>query len=162
MADLLPCPFCGSAAKFNGGTHGKYGQITCTSDDCFGPMTTAAYKADSIDQWNRRAQPPQPTGTHVLYKTGDADAPDAIKDRNGEVVLANCRLCGRGEAQLSEPCDGLSSIGDSQAQPTGALPTDEMVAAAELKMPQLGRVQIRFLFETMMAAAPAQPTGDVK
>ena len=34
-------------------------------------------------------------------------------------------------------------------------PTEDMITAAEMKMPQLGRVQIRFLFETMMAAAPA-------
>jgi hypothetical protein len=66
-----------------------------------------------------RAQPPQPTGAHVLYKTGDADAPAVIKDRNGDVVLECCRLCGRGEAQLSEPCDGLPPIGDSLAQPIG-------------------------------------------
>jgi hypothetical protein len=45
--------------------------------------------------------PPQ----HDLYKTGDADAPEAIKDRNSEVVLGLCRRCGRGEVELSEPCD---------------------------------------------------------
>lgn len=39
---------------------------------------------------------------HELYKTGDADAPDAIKDRNGEVVLAQCRKCGKAEIQLDE------------------------------------------------------------
>ena len=32
-------------------------------------------------------------------------------------------------------------------------PTEAMIDAAELKMPDLGRVQIRFLFETMMTAA---------
>ena len=32
-------------------------------------------------------------------------------------------------------------------------PTEAMIDAAEMKMPQLGRVQIRFLFETMMAAS---------
>lgn len=35
-----------------------------------------------------------------------------------------------------------------------AWPTEEMITAAELKMPQLGRIQIRFLFETMIAARP--------
>lgn len=37
---------------------------------------------------------------HILYKTGDADAPNSIKDRNGEVVLDLCRLCGRAETEL--------------------------------------------------------------
>lgn len=46
------------------------------------------------------------TEAHILYKTGDPDAPDVIKDRNGEVVLGLCRICGRGGAELSEPCDG--------------------------------------------------------
>lgn len=41
---------------------------------------------------------------HELYKTGDADAPDAIKDRNGEVALNCCRKCGRGESDLTQPC----------------------------------------------------------
>ena len=39
---------------------------------------------------------------HDLYKTGDADAPRQIKDRNGEVVLDMCRVCGRAEAELEE------------------------------------------------------------
>jgi hypothetical protein len=42
--------------------------------------------------------------THDLYETGDPDAPDAIKDRNGEVVLGLCRKCGKAEVQLDEPC----------------------------------------------------------
>lgn len=42
---------------------------------------------------------------HILYKTGDKDAPDSIKDDNGEVVLGLCRVCGRGECQLEVSCD---------------------------------------------------------
>lgn len=42
---------------------------------------------------------------HVLYQTGDQDAPEVIKDRNGEVVLGLCRRCGRGERELDQPCD---------------------------------------------------------
>lgn len=41
---------------------------------------------------------------HDLYETGDADAPDVIKDRNGEVVLGLCKVCNKGEAELAEPC----------------------------------------------------------
>lgn len=41
---------------------------------------------------------------HDLYRTGDPDAPEVIKDRNGEVVLALCRRCGRGECELERPC----------------------------------------------------------
>jgi len=37
---------------------------------------------------------------HDLYKTGDADAPESIRDRNGEVALALCRRCGKGERDL--------------------------------------------------------------
>lgn len=40
--------------------------------------------------------------THVLYKTGDADAPAVIKDGNGDVVLQLCRRCGAGEAELAD------------------------------------------------------------
>ena len=41
---------------------------------------------------------------HILYQTGDQDAPDVIKDGNGEVVLGLCRVCGRAEVELDEPC----------------------------------------------------------
>jgi hypothetical protein len=41
---------------------------------------------------------------HQLYKTSDGDAPDAIKDRNGEVCLHMCRVCGKAESELSQPC----------------------------------------------------------
>lgn len=50
--------------------------------------------------------------THDLYKTGDPNAPQAILDRNGEVVLDLCKRCGRGEAELLGPCD-RSARGDT-------------------------------------------------
>lgn len=43
---------------------------------------------------------------HVLFTDEDNDAPKAICDRNGNVVLGLCKLCGKGEAELSEPCPG--------------------------------------------------------
>lgn len=50
------------------------------------------------------AKPCHPS--HELYKTGDADAPEQVKDRNGEVVLDQCRYCRRAESELldGEPC----------------------------------------------------------
>ena len=48
---------------------------------------------------------------HDLYKTGDPDAPDCIKDDNGDVALGLCRKCGRGEIELEEPCIYVKSIG---------------------------------------------------
>ena len=41
---------------------------------------------------------------HELYKTGDKYAPDQIKDRNGEVVLAMCKKCKRVEIELDNDC----------------------------------------------------------
>lgn len=43
---------------------------------------------------------------HVLYETSDEDAPESIKDRNGEVVLDMCRVCGKAEAELNRACGG--------------------------------------------------------
>ena len=48
---------------------------------------------------------PLETAHHDLYKTGDKDAPDIIKDRNGEVVLELCRRCNLGEAELVKSCN---------------------------------------------------------
>lgn len=50
-------------------------------------------------------------GTHLLYETSDPDAPDCIKDRNGEVVLGLCRVCGKGESELSGPCTPRTAAG---------------------------------------------------
>lgn len=46
---------------------------------------------------------------HNLYRTGDADKPDQICDRNGEVVLACCRVCGLAEIELDQmpDCPGI-------------------------------------------------------
>lgn len=59
------------------------------------------------------AKPCHPS--HELYKTSDADAPEQIKDRNGEVVLDQCRYCRRAESQLldGEPC-AVEPVDDSE------------------------------------------------
>jgi hypothetical protein len=44
---------------------------------------------------------------HRLYETGDIDTPLSVQDRNGEVVLALCRVCGQAEADFMPPqCPG--------------------------------------------------------
>ncbi len=43
---------------------------------------------------------------HVLYKDGDRNIPSAILDNSegGQVALDMCKLCGKAEIELSEPC----------------------------------------------------------
>lgn len=41
---------------------------------------------------------------HDFFKSGDTDAPDAIKNSYGEVCLAMCRRCRQAEAELEETC----------------------------------------------------------
>jgi hypothetical protein len=43
---------------------------------------------------------------HQLYETGDHDAPSAILDRNGEVVLSLCKVCGGAEGAMPTNCPG--------------------------------------------------------
>lgn len=43
---------------------------------------------------------------HLLYQTGDSDAPDSILDANGVVVLGLCRRCGLAEGDLGPYCEG--------------------------------------------------------
>lgn len=84
------------------------GEYMPTGDDANGLHTIA--KAV-----NRLSSPPSAVAgestEHDLYKTGDADAPSVIKDSNGEVVLGLCRRCGKGECELSGPCQ-LSAVGE--------------------------------------------------
>lgn len=41
---------------------------------------------------------------HILYRNGDKDAPEGIKDGCGQVVLGMCRRCGKWESELDEAC----------------------------------------------------------
>lgn len=41
---------------------------------------------------------------HLLYTTADNDKPRHVCDRNGEVVLSQCKLCGKAEIELDGPC----------------------------------------------------------
>lgn len=66
--------------------------------------------------------------SHVLYTAGDADAPAAIKDSNGEVVLGLCRLCGRGEAELDLD-DGRCPVGALTVEDLGE-PTESTFTEA--------------------------------
>jgi hypothetical protein len=56
-------------------------------------------------------------GTHRLWSNKDADkheAPEAIKDRNGDIALACCRDCGAGEIELEQAiCLALTAERDA-------------------------------------------------
>lgn len=62
------------------------------------------------DGLRRLALPPSKTRQgHVLFAQGDLDAPDSIKDRNGDIVLDLCRICGKAEIELDAPCTANTS-----------------------------------------------------
>jgi hypothetical protein len=42
--------------------------------------------------------------THTLYTNADKDAPPEIRDNIGCVALDLCKVCGRAEVELYEPC----------------------------------------------------------
>lgn len=43
-----------------------------------------------------------PAGEHVLWKDGDFGIPEAILDRNGQVALNCCKVCGGAESELRD------------------------------------------------------------
>lgn len=50
---------------------------------------------------------------HQIYDQKDRKlAPDCVKDKNGDVVLDLCAVCGRGEIELSEPCAPIEPLAD--------------------------------------------------
>jgi len=75
---------------------------------------------------------------HDLYKTEDNEAPDVIKDQNGEVVLGLCKICGRGEIQLEEQCDGedvwIIPTSGHRAYPCFAIEVGQIVQEDVYKM----------------------------
>ena len=59
---------------------------------------------------------------HVLYNTGDEDAPQVILDGNGEVALGLCRVCGGAECELTTDCpEELLTTKDSELICNGEL-----------------------------------------
>lgn len=86
---------------------------------------------------------------HILYKDGDKNIPTSIKDRNGEVVLDLCKVCGRGEAELAEPCvvkhtaDGLRKDAN-ELDASGIFPeTASMLRAGADAMDALAKAEAR-------------------
>lgn len=47
-----------------------------------------------------------PAREHDLWKDGDENIPYAIQDRNGQVCLAYCKVCGQAEIELEANCPG--------------------------------------------------------
>lgn len=59
-AYLLPCPSCGGPAEES--LHDRRGWIGCTACD-LGVPYNVPHRADSVEVWNRRTDPPSPGGT---------------------------------------------------------------------------------------------------
>lgn len=57
MAELKPCPFCGSKAKTVMSRDGKWHGVKCGNYGCIGNDISPEYELPSraIEAWNRRA-----------------------------------------------------------------------------------------------------------
>lgn len=76
-----------------------------------------------------------PTGPdlfHDFIRTGDADAHAAIMDRNGEVVLLECRRCNQAEGDLAKTCPGprmaAKAVPGVRGAPHGCPVCDDAIA----------------------------------
>lgn len=50
------------------------------------------------------AIPPKLVNGHPVFTDNDKDRPEVICDQNGQTVLNMCKVCGRAEIELDEPC----------------------------------------------------------
>lgn len=64
----------------------------------------AGYAAHSATLETLQAAQPVES-KHYLYKDGDNNVPSTLLDRNGQIVLSMCRICGKAEGELSESCE---------------------------------------------------------
>ena len=60
MAELKPCPFCGSPARIkviDDGVHYKKFYPSCTNRNCIGRNTHKYFCSErlAVEEWNRRA-----------------------------------------------------------------------------------------------------------
>lgn len=98
MTIMIRCNFCGTEAPKSELTPDSLMMVSCPEEKIHMCENCLKVSLKMMCGIKRKAF------GHDLYKTGDEDAPDSIKDRNGEVVLNLCRNCGLGEAELSGPC----------------------------------------------------------
>lgn len=99
---------------------------------------------------------------HVLYKTGDKGAPDQIKDRNGEVVLAMCKICGKAEIELDQPCQpNGDQIDKSPGTPdTGPLTDKDREAFDMLRIALNRRAEVENMLIQMANGTRPLPTKE--
>lgn len=69
-----------------------------------GVQVSAGYRAPYVTLLAATSKSPSEINfeSHVVYKDGDTDIPDSLKDRNEQVALRQCRNCGAGEIELYE------------------------------------------------------------
>ncbi len=48
---------------------------------------------------------------HVFFNKGDKNAPESIKDRNGDIALHYCKICRQAEGELEKECPGKNVWG---------------------------------------------------
>ena len=117
----------------------------------FSTLDPVEHVRAALRQYVREQSHPVPEG-HELYETGDEDAPDSIKDRNGDVALEMCKRCGRAESELSEPCHKAEQ---PQPEPDVGAMADALGAALRSKHAVfLSRRKLVRLVHAMLKSAP--------
>lgn len=107
-ATLEEAAGCGRVLRERASGNTQENQMTKQIDELM-KLAFAYRMADTVDLWPterdlRTALEAALKPGHVLYTTADKDRPDAICDRNGEVVLSQCKVCGKAESELDQPC----------------------------------------------------------
>lgn len=75
-AELLPCPFCGTAAKAVNSYEDDDWRVECWNDECSGHGKRCQNRSDAVLAWNRRAPAaPVPQG----YKITEEQHVAAVK-----------------------------------------------------------------------------------
>lgn len=69
---------------------------------------------------NERESAAQMTEKHQLYTEADNDAPDSIKNAQGEIVLGLCKKCGKAERELETSCTPATQIDNSKERESAA------------------------------------------
>ncbi len=106
MAELKPCPFCGSSAEISQ-TYRYTWVVGCSNDNC--PCwcgTEFDTKEDAMNFWNTRA--PEKKVNYAKWKQHyyTSAAPMGGKYEDGWI----CSCCGKHSYVRKEICDGCDSI----------------------------------------------------
>lgn len=97
---------------------------------------------------------------HTLWERGDPGLPAGLADRNGDVVLAMCRICGQVEADLEDSCPAASHADHGRGSPDDGPDDSDCPCRGTVQQAECADSGCGFCAAALAALQPAKGEGE--